>query len=163
MESYPVEIDIDPEQVVRWLMVERQRGGSGLQINAWRIGEIHPLAPRVEDGLGDEEREDLSDEATVARLEVAPTHAGEGWRMVISVEAELEPFVPGEDSAEDEQEPIDLDTFYLDFIRPARGVASISAEADSAEAESHLDQLIRAIETNAHVPEGRPSTAGRVA
>ena len=25
MESYPVDVDIDPEQVVRWLMVERQR------------------------------------------------------------------------------------------------------------------------------------------
>jgi hypothetical protein len=93
MESYPVDVDIDPEQVVRWLMVERQRGGSGLEIRAWRVNERRPIAASLEDRLGDEEREDINDEATMARLEVSPAHA-EGWRIVISVEAEVHPIVP---------------------------------------------------------------------
>ena len=39
MENYPVDIDIDPEQIVRWLMVERQRGASDLDIGAWRLNQ----------------------------------------------------------------------------------------------------------------------------
>lgn len=154
MESHPVDIDIDPEQVVRWLMVERQKGGTGLDIRASRTNERVPVEPRVEDQFGDEEREDLSDEVTVAKLEVTPMHAGEGWRLVVSAEAELEPFVPDEDSEEEDQEPIDLDTFYLEFVRPGRATIIASAEAESPEAEAHLGQFIRAIETNTHVPEG---------
>lgn len=133
MESYPVDIDIDPEQVVRWLLVERQRGGgSGLNISAWRLNQRLPVEPGVEDRFGEEEeREDLRDEVTMAELVIAPTHTGEGWRMVVSVEVELEPIVPGEDSAETEREPIDLDGFYLDFVRSGRGAASVTAEAES--------------------------------
>ncbi|MGE0575206.1 MAG: hypothetical protein AB7F22_02525 [Reyranella sp.] len=163
MESYLVNIDIDPEQVVRWLMVERQRGGSGLDVSAWRFNRRCPIEPRVEDRFGDEEREDLSDEVTVARLEIAPTHAGEGWRVVVAVEVELEPIVPGQDSAEDERAPIDLDTFYLEFIRSGRGTASVTAEAESTEAEAHLVEFLRAVETNAHVPAGRRARPGKVA
>lgn len=162
MESYPVDIDIDPEQIVRWLMVERQRGGTGLDFSAWRLNQRRPIEPSLEDRLGDEEQEDLSDEVTVAQLVIMPTHAGAGWRIVISVEVELEPVVPGEDS-EDEREPIDLDTFYLDFIRSGHGTTAVVAEAESTEAEAHLDQLLRAIETNAHVPGASSSKAGKAA
>jgi hypothetical protein len=95
MESYPVDIDVDPEQVVRWLLVERQRGGSGFDVSAWRLNQERPVEPAVEDRFGDEEREDLSDEVTVAQLVITPTRAGQGWRIVVSVEVELEPIVPG--------------------------------------------------------------------
>lgn len=83
--------------------------------------------------------------------------------MTLSVEVELEPIVPGEDSAEEEREPIDLDTFYLDFIRSGRGTASVTAEAESAEAEADLNRFLHAIETNAHVPEGTSRKAGKAA
>jgi hypothetical protein len=154
MESYPVdvEVDIDPEQVVRWLMVERERGGSGLEIKAWRQNESRPIAPVTDDKLGDEEREDLSAEATMAQLEVTPTH--EDWRLIISVETELEPIMPEEDADEGEGEPIDLDDFYLEFLRSPRSTVSIAAEAESVEGKAHLEQLIQAIETNSHVPQG---------
>ncbi len=75
--------------------------------------------------------------------------------MVVSVEVELEPIVPGENSAETERVPIDLDVFYLDFIRSRRGTAGVTAEVESTEAEAHLDQLLHAIETNARVPVGK--------
>jgi hypothetical protein len=163
MEGYPVDIDIDPEQVVRWLISERQRGGSGLDIGAWRLNRGRPIEPRLEDRFGDEEREDLRGEATVAQLVIAPSHAGEGWRITISAEVELEPIVPGEDSTEDEREPIDLDSFYLDFVRSGRATISVAAEAESTEAEGHLDRFLNAIETNAHVPEGISHKAGKAA
>ena len=122
MESHPVDIDVDPEQVVRWLIVERQEGGSGLDIRASGINDTGAIEPPTEDRFGDEEREDL----------------------------------PSEDSEEEEPEPIDLETFYLEFVRPGRATITISAEAESTEAEAHLGQRIHAIETNVHVPEGWP-------
>lgn len=161
MNSYPV--DTDPEQVVRWLMVEQQRGASGLEISVRRINETHPIRPRAEDRLGDQESEDLSDEATVARLEISPTHASEGWRLVVSVEDELQPFDPEEDSPEEEEEePIDLDTFYLDFIRSGRGTTSITAETEGTEGAAHLARLLHAIETNTHVPESPSFMTGKI-
>lgn len=161
MESYPVDVDvdIDAEQVVRWLMVERQNGGTGLDVGAWRFNRRRPVEARAEDRLGDEEREDLNDEVTVAQLVITPTHAGEDWRIVVAAEVELEPIVPGEDSEDEEHEPIDLDTFYLNFIRPSHCTTSVAAEAESAAAKAHLDQLLHAIETNIHAPQGRSSRA----
>jgi len=160
MDIYPV--DIDPEQVVRWLMVERERGASRFEISARRLNERHRIEPRADGPLGDAEREDLSDEATVARLDVSPTHASEGWRIVVSVEDELLPFDPEEDSEEEEEEPIDLDTFYLEFIRPGRGTASITAETEGPAGVAHLGQLLHAIETNSHVPESPSFTTGKI-
>jgi hypothetical protein len=66
-------------------------------------------------------------------------------------------------SLENEREPIDLDTFYLDFVRPGRGMAPVTAEVESGEAEAHLDQLLQAVETNTHVPAGRRSGVGKPA
>ena len=86
MESHPVDIDVDPEQVVRWLIVERQESGSGLHIRASGINDTGAIEPRTEDRFGNEEREDLNEEVAVAKPEVTPTHAGEGWRLVVSVE-----------------------------------------------------------------------------
>lgn len=154
MANYPVEVDVDPEQVVRWLLVERQKGGTSLETRAWRVNENHPIARPLEQRLGDEDLEDISDEATVARLEISPAHA-EGWRIVISAEAEIQPIAPEEDSAEDEEEPIDLDAFYTDFVRSPRTTTTISAEAESPEAQAHLERFIHGIETDAHVPEGQ--------
>lgn len=120
-----------------------------MNIRVSRTNEAVAVEPHTEDRFGDEEREDLNDEVTVAKLEVTPTHAGESWRLVVSAEAEL---VPVEDSEEEGPEPIDLDTFYLDFVRPGQATITISAEAESAAAEARLGQLIHAIETNVHVP-----------
>ena len=82
-----------------------------------------------------------------------PERAGAWW---FPWKAELEPFVLSEDSEEEEPEPIDLETFCLEFVRPGRATITISAEAESTEAEAHLGQRIHAIETNVHVPEGWP-------
>lgn len=155
MESCAVEID--PEQVVRWLMVERERSPSALIVEARRVSEIRPIQERPELRLGDEEREDLGDKTTTAVLEVRPRHANEGWRMTICVEDE---FCPSESGSENE-EPIDLDTFYLDYIRSGRGTVAIAAEVDGPPGKLHLHQFLDSVVTNAHPPGG--CARGRIA
>jgi hypothetical protein len=154
MESYPV--DTDPEQVVRWLMVERQIGSPLLEINARRVLEAQDIPVQQELRLGDEEREDLSDAATIATLEIAPIHAGDGWRLTVVVEDESGSRDPDEVSAD---ESIDLETFYSEFVRPGRGTTRLVAEVEGPEAEARLARLLGAVETNSHPHDRGPPPA----
>ncbi len=147
MYSYP--IDVDPEQVVRWLIVERQKGSRGLEISAVRGNEAKELPVQMDLQLGDEEREELSDTTTVATLEIAPVRSRDGWRLILSVEEELDASSKNGE-AEGGEEPIDLDTFYLEFLRPGRGTANLTAQVEDSEAEARLAELLGAIETNSH-------------
>ena len=85
MEPFPV--DIDPKQIVRWIIAEHRMTPSSLKIVARRTAEERQIPTRAEFHLGDEEREDLSEIATVATLEIAPAHPSDGWQMTITVEA----------------------------------------------------------------------------
>ncbi|MBL8585157.1 MAG: hypothetical protein JNM23_00350, partial [Bradyrhizobiaceae bacterium] len=87
METYSV--DIDPEQVVRWVLEEHQASPLAFRLVARRSVEPRELPAKSEFRLGDEEREDLSEIATFATLEIAPVHAGDGWRLTVTVEDEL--------------------------------------------------------------------------
>lgn len=152
MESYPV--DTDPEQVVRWLMVEQRLGAPLLEITARRGLEAQDIPAQQDLRLGDEEREDLSDAETVATLEIAPIHAGDGWRLTVIVEDEPGSRDPDEVS---EDEAIDLETFYSEFVRPGRGTARLVAEVEGPDAEARLARLLAAVETNAHPHDRGPS------
>jgi len=149
VESYP--IDVDPEQVVRWLMAEQAAGSLRLRLSARRLAEVRRIPLQAEFHLGDEEREDLSEIAMIGTLEVAPLHASDGWRLTVVAEDESRPRVVHARSSE---QSIDLDTFYREFLWRGRGTASIEAEVDGPEGEAHLARLIDAIETNSH-PNGR--------
>ena len=151
MEFYPV--DMDPEQVVRWLMIEQRRGSRGLRVEAWRAYEVAPLMDGSAVPLADRDLEDLQDTRTLAILDVSPVH-DEGWRLSISVG---EPFTSGDDDEDqaaevaEEGEPMDLDAFFAEFMRPGRGTAVVSAEIDSSDGEEHLRRFLTSIENNAHV------------
>jgi hypothetical protein len=147
MQTYPV--DIDPEQVVRWIKDEWEASPHAFQISARQVRERRSLPLRKENHLGDEEREDLSEVATLATLDIAPRHGGDGWLLSVVVEDELGPRVSDSGSDEDER-TIDLGTFYATFIRPERGNAYVIAEVDNAAAKARLTRLIQAIETNRH-------------
>jgi hypothetical protein len=92
MEQLPV--DIDPKQIVRWIIAEHRITPSSLKIVARRTTEERQIPARAEFHLGDEEREDLSEIATVATLEIAPAHPSDGWLMTITVEDEIGPRGP---------------------------------------------------------------------
>ena len=68
VETYPV--DIAPEQVVRWLMVEGRLHAFDLLVSATRSFEAGELAG--DERLGDEEREEVSEISDVGLLEVMP-------------------------------------------------------------------------------------------
>jgi len=144
MQTYPV--DIDPKQLVRWVMAEQQRATATLRVSARTGMETREIPVRQEWHLGDEERENLNEVATVATLEITPAHAADGWRLTVVVEDELG---PRSDGAEAET-AIDIGTFYSRFIRPERGSASVVAEVETDEAADRVTRLIESIERNRH-------------
>lgn len=148
MDTYP--LDIDPGQVVRWIMAENRASPSNFRILARRVAELRDIPLQAELGLGDEDREDLREIATIATLEIAPGHASDGWRLVVTVEDEIGPRVPDGSSTGASDEAIDLDTFYEEYIRPGRGSADVVAEADDPEAIARMTRLLDAIEKNQH-------------
>jgi len=148
MEIYPV--DIDPEQVVRWVKAECDAAPSSLKVTARRSREVREIPVRSETHLGDEERQDLTEIETIATLEITPPHAGEGWLLSVVVEDEAGPRLSeGGESGETEQQ-IDLGTFQKEFIRPGRGIAYVVAETENESAKAHVSRLVSAIDANHH-------------
>jgi hypothetical protein len=163
MESFPVDIDakhdIDAKQIVRWIMAEQAAAPSTFKTIARRTTEVRGIPARSEFHLGDEEREDLSEVATIATLEIAPAHASDGWLLTVTVEDEVGPRVSGEETATETEQQIDLGTFYSTFIRPERGTATVVAEGDRPSARRSLTRLLDTIERNQHAAgRGRSAT-----
>jgi hypothetical protein len=155
MHTFPVELD--PGQIVRWAIAEQRAMPKSLRILARRTIEARDIAVRKEYHLGDEEREDLTEVATVATLEIVPTHASDGWRLIVEVEDESGPRLSGgpETSTDTAMDP---DAFYNEFLRRGRGTASASAEVDNEAAEARLNRLLEAIERDRHPLEAAKST-----
>jgi hypothetical protein len=149
-ELEPFPVDIDPKQIVHWVMAERRVSSSSLKTLARRTTEVRQIPACADFHLGDEEREDLSEVATVATLEITPAHPSEGWRMTVTVEDEIGPRGPGRSTMMEDDGQIDLETFNSLFIRRERGTATVVAEADDAAAEARLSRLLASIETNRH-------------
>ena len=151
METYPV--DIDPAQVVRWLKAEYEAARSTFKIAARRSREVREISVRQETHLGDEEREDLSEIATIGTLEIAPVHAGDGWLLNVVIEDEVGPRISEGSTGGEREQQIDLGTFYNEFIRPGRGTANVFVEVESPEAKAHVTRLLDTIEKNCHGPD----------
>jgi hypothetical protein len=152
MQTYPV--DLDPEQIVRWVVDEHQTRPSALRTAARRMIEVRDIPLQRELHLGDAEREDLSEVATVATLEIAPGQASDGWLLTVVVEDEIGPAGSDKSAAVEEEQQIDLGTFYSQFIRSGRGTASVTAEVENSAAEARVTRLLEAIENNSHAPRG---------
>jgi len=155
MESFP--LDIDAGQIVRWIMAEQAAVPSTFKTSARRVTEVREIPARQEYHLGDEEREELSEVATVATLEIGPRHGAEGWLLTITVEDEIGPGVLSEDLAPESEQQIDLGTFYSTFIRPERGIANVVAEFDGPAARTKITKLLATIEQSREA--GRGSSA----
>lgn len=157
METYPV--DIDPAQVLRWLKAESEAAPATFRITASRGQEVREIPVGEEAHFGDTEREDLSEVATIATLEIAPVHANEGWQLKVIVEDELGPRLAGGSVGGDGEQAIDLGTFYSEFIRPGRGIANVIAEVEGPAARARLTRLLGTIEKNRHVPDRGATSA----
>ena len=148
METYP--LDIDAEQIVRWFRAEHEAAPSSFRITARRSREVEEIPVQRELHLGDTERENLSEVATIATLEIAPVHASEGWVLSVVVEDEVGPHISDRTVHEQEERQIDLGTFYKEFIRAGRGSANVTAEVENSAARDRLTSLLNAIEQNRH-------------
>ncbi len=148
MDPFPV--DIAPEQIVRWVRTECNTVPAAFRISARRTREVRKIPLRSEYRFGDQEREDLHETATIATLDIAPGHGADGWLLSVVVEDEVGPQVFGGAFGHDEDQEIDLDTFYRVFVRPDRGCASVVAEVDGPAAQARLTGLLEKIETNRH-------------
>ena len=168
MENYA--IDADVEQVIRWLLTEQGSGGRVLRISARRAADMWETPVRIDWWMDEEEREDPGGRIAIAVLEITPLQADEGWCLKVTVEDEAGRL--GDESSADrwggdmrggdgqggdaegtEEEPIDLATFYEEFIRPHKGTARLTADLDGREAEARLARLLSAIEGNSHSPD----------
>jgi hypothetical protein len=148
MQTIPV--DIDPDQVVRWLKAELGAAPSSFRVTARRTTELREIPAREDTRLGDDEREDLSEVATVAALEIAPVHASDGWLLTVVVEDESGPRIAERAATGEPDQTVDLGAFYREFIRSGRGVASVVAEVEGPAAEARLTSLLHTIEKNRH-------------
>jgi hypothetical protein len=148
MESYS--LDIEPRQIVRWIMAERRAAPSKYRITVSRAVETEALPERKELRLGDEERETLTETATVATLQIAPAHRSDGWLLTVVVEDEVGPSAFEESERIEDEQEIDLDVFNEEFIRPGRGSASVYAQAEGPAGKARITRLIDNIERDHH-------------
>src|ERR1035437_3588752 len=141
MEPFPV--DIDPTQIVRWIIAEHRVTPSSLKIMARRTTEVRQIPDREELHLGDEEREDLSEVATVASLEIAPADPSDGWRMTVVVEDEVRPGVPDRGTMVEEDQQIDLETFKTSRLILKPSTASSFARGEEPRLSSRRQTMPR--------------------
>lgn len=148
METYP--IDIAPDQVVRWLMVEGRLHAFDLLVSATRSFGTGELTGGASRRLGDEEREEVSEISEVGVLEVMPRQKPHIWTLRIRVEDDIGPRLPEDEPVPETEEELDLPTFYEQFIKADRGVAEISLDAESPAAKAHATRVLNAILTDQH-------------
>lgn len=148
MQTYPVEID--PEQLVNWVMAEREAQPSEVKAIARRTAEAREIPTKRELHLGDQEREELTEIATVGILDIVPLEARKGWLLTVLIEDEAGPRTPDDNGAPEGEEEIDLDAFYEEFVRPGRGNAYVVAEVENAAAKGRVTRLLNRIERNLH-------------
>jgi hypothetical protein len=150
METYPVDVEV--EQVVRWLIDEQRSGKHELEVVASRSYLLESISSsqRQRQRLGDDEAEDLTEVTAVGVLEVSPLHKQEGWMLRVRIDDALGPRLPESVPASDEPEEIDLADFQQDFIVPGSGTAFVSVDAETPEAFSLCQTLLAEIEANRH-------------
>jgi hypothetical protein len=146
--TYP--IDIEPEQIVRWLLAEQEATPSLFRFDARVVREVRDIPPRSEYHLGDEEREDLSEVDTIATLEIRPANLSDRWALTISVEHEAGPRAANQPVNTSSEQKIDLGGLYHHFIRSGRGLATAKAEIQDSAGEQHMKKLIDTILVDRH-------------
>jgi hypothetical protein len=148
VETHPV--DMAPEQVVRWLMVEGRLHAFDLLVSATRSFEPGELTGGASRRLGEEEREEVSEISEVGLLEVMPRQKPHIWTLRVRVEDDIGPRLPEDEPVPETEEELDLPTFYEEFIKADRGLAEVSVEVDSPAAKASFNRVPEAILTDRH-------------
>lgn len=146
----PIIVDIEPRQIVRWLLDEERIKAFDLLVTATRSYEREELAPGEERQLGEAEAEELSEINEVGLLEVMPRKEPSRWTLRLRVTDDIGPRMPEDEPVPTEDEEIDLTTFNEKFVVADRGFTEVSAEAQDRAASAELTRLVEAIVENRH-------------
>jgi hypothetical protein len=146
----PIIVDIEPRQIVRWLLDEERIKAFDLLVTATRSYEREELAPGEERQLGEAEAEELSEINEVGLLEVMPRKEPSRWTLRLRVTDDIGPRMPEDEPVPTEDEEIDLTTFNEEFVVADRGFTEVSAEAQDRAASAELTRLVEAIVENRH-------------
>jgi prophage tail gpP-like protein len=157
MYTYPV--DLEPEQIVRWVMAEREAAPNTFRIAVRQTVETREIPIRREIHLGDEDFEDLSEVAVDVTLEITSARGDDGWLLRIVVEDEAGPRLGYRESALPNDQEIDVRSFYRQFIQRGRGTATVVAEIDDTAAERRFRRLLDDITVNRHAGDGKAQRA----
>lgn len=146
----PIIVDIEPRQIVHWLLDEERIKAFDLLVTATRSYEREELAPGEERQLGEAEAEELSEINEVGLLEVMPRKEPSRWTLRLRVTDDIGPRMPEDEPVPTEDEEIDLATFNEEFVVADRGFTEVSAEAQDRAASAELTRLVEAIVENRH-------------
>lgn len=150
MEDY--DLDLPADVVVGWIVLAADKGGAGMQINAWReyVQDESFIAEK-----GGYEETGVSEVTAVGSLEVMPEHLSDSWILRVRVVDELGDRLPVDEDAPEGPEEISLDQFWSEFIAPERGTASIQVSATDLAEKKIFDRFLTALELNARAAEAK--------
>jgi hypothetical protein len=153
MERIP--IDLAPEQIVRWLLDEERRDAFDLLVNATRSYRVGAMSEEERASLDDTKDGELGEISEVGHLEVRPRREPHRWVLRVRIEDDIGPRLPEDETVPENEEDIDLSTFFEEFVAPSRGIADVSAEVEGPTAKASLDHILREMTTDWHKRKGR--------
>jgi hypothetical protein len=153
MES--IAIDLTPEQIVRWLLDEERRDAFDLLVNATRSYGVGALSEEERASLDDTKDGEIGEISEVGHLEVRPRREPHRWVLRVRVEDDIGPRLPEDEAVPENEEDIDLSTFFEEFVVPNRGIADVSAEVQGSAAKISLNHILREMTTDWHKRKAR--------
>lgn len=141
----PYAIDLDPEQVVKWLSDKSHLDAFNIGVRATRSYEAAELRGGKSARLSDTDLDEVNDIVEVGLLEVFPAARPSVWKISLRIEDDLGPRLPEDGSAPAEEEEMDLSSFLEEFVRSGRGISLLSAEVESTAAGRRLERVLKAM------------------
>lgn len=140
MQPYP--IDLEPSQFMLWLRNPGNIEQFDLDVRVTRSFE--PKAVPGGADLDVSDRDDLHDIMEIGLLEVVPRKRPGLWTIRLRVEDDAGPRLPDDEPVPEDEEAIDLETFYDEFFTNERGLSELGAEVESAAAREDLEAVLSA-------------------
>jgi hypothetical protein len=141
MENY--EIDFPAETLLGWIMEEHQ---AGRELDLWPTREFVEVPRKRTDKGSFTADEGLAETVSVGNLDVRTPGRKAGWTLHLRVEDELAAHLPEDEDVKTEPEPIEIETFWSDFVSPGRGAAYAWITAESGSAKTAFDRFLQSLE-----------------
>lgn len=137
------DIDVPPETLLLWIR-EENKARSSLQLWPAREFLLVPRSPADKGSFGEDD--DLGEIVAVGTLDVRPVGGRAPWVLHFRIEDELAAHAPEEGDVPAGPEAIDFESFWSDFVVPARGTVHAWATVDGADAKRAFTRFLRSLE-----------------